>query len=93
MPKNKAFIIKDAIAYEKFTQSSKKHTVNKTLERYKKYHKNKKDVCEWNGFDNSLDENMVDWVYETTCGQYVSENHTSSAFKFCPYCGKEINLV
>lgn len=51
------------------------------------------DFCKWKGFDNSIDKNNVDWVYETTCGKYIGENHTSSAFKFCPYCSKKIKVI
>ena len=50
------------------------------------------NVCEWNVFDNSL-TNEPHWVYETTCGKYVGEEHTSKAFVYCPYCGKKIKIV
>ena len=50
------------------------------------------DVCEWKIFDNSLTEEPQ-WVYETTCGKYVGEEHTSKAFVYCPYCGKKIKIV
>ena len=50
------------------------------------------DVCEWKIFDNSLTDEPQ-WVYETTCGKYVGEEHTSKAFVYCPYCGKKIKLV
>lgn len=50
------------------------------------------DVCEWKLFDNSL-TNEPQWVYETTCGKYVGEEHTSKAFVYCPYCGKKIKVV
>lgn len=50
------------------------------------------DVCEWKVFDNSL-TNKPQWVYETTCGKYVGEEHTSKAFVYCPYCSKKIKVV
>ena len=50
------------------------------------------DVCEWKVFDNSL-TNEPQWVYETTCGKYVGEEHTSKAFVYCPYCAKKIKIV
>lgn len=50
------------------------------------------DVCDWKVFDNSL-TNKPQWVYETTCGKYVGEEHTSKAFVYCPYCGKKIKVV
>ena len=50
------------------------------------------DVCEWKVFDNSLTDEPQ-WVYETTCGKYVGEEHTSKAFVYCPYCGKKIKVV
>ena len=50
------------------------------------------DVCEWKVFDNSLTEEPQ-WVYETNCGKYVEEEHTSKAFVYCPYCGKKIKIV
>ena len=50
------------------------------------------DVCEWNIFDNSLTDEPQ-WVYETACGKYVGEEHTSKAFVYCPYCGKKIKVV
>ena len=50
------------------------------------------DVCEWKVFDNSL-TNEPQWVYETTCGKYVGEEHTSKAFVYCPYCSKKIKVV
>ena len=50
------------------------------------------DVCEWKVFDNSLTDEPQ-WVYETTCGKYVGEEHTSKAFVYCPYCGKKIKIV
>ena len=33
------------------------------------------DVCKWKVFDNSLADESPQWVYETTCGKYVSEEH------------------
>lgn len=50
------------------------------------------DVCEWEVFDNSLTDEPQ-WVYETTCGKYAVEEHTSKAFAYCPYCGKKIKIV
>lgn len=50
------------------------------------------DVCEWKVFDNSL-TNEPQWVYETDCGKYVEEEHTSKAFVYCPYCGKKIKVT
>ena len=50
------------------------------------------DVCKWEVFDNSL-TNEPQWVYETTCGKYVEEEHTSKAFVYCPYCSKKIKVV
>ena len=50
------------------------------------------DVCEWKAFDNSL-TNRPQLVYETTCGKYVGEEHTSNAFVYCPYCSKKIKAV
>ncbi len=50
------------------------------------------DVCEWEVFDNSLTDEPQ-WVYKTTCGKYVGEEHTSKAFVYCPYCGKKIKAV
>ena len=50
------------------------------------------DVCEWKVFDNSLTDEPQ-WVYETTCGKYIGEEHTSKAFVYCPYCGKKIKIV
>lgn len=50
------------------------------------------DVCEWKVFDNSLTDEPQ-WVYGTTCGKYVEEEHTSKAFAYCPYCGKKIKVV
>ena len=50
------------------------------------------DVCEWRIFDNSL-TGEPQWVYETTCGKYVGEEHTSKAFVYCPYCSKKIKVV
>ena len=47
-------------------------------------------MCEWKVFDNSL-TNEPHWVYETDCGKYVEEEHTSKAFVYCPYCGKKLN--
>ena len=49
-------------------------------------------VCEWKVFDNSLTDEPQ-WVYETTCGKYVGEEHTSKAFVYCPYCSKKIKAV
>ena len=49
-------------------------------------------VCEWKVFDNSLTDEPQ-WVYETTCGKYVGEEHTSNAFVYCPYCSKKIKVV
>ena len=50
------------------------------------------DVCEWKVFDNSLTDEPQ-WVYETTCGKYVGEEHTSKAFVYCPYCSKKIKVM
>ena len=50
------------------------------------------DVCKWKLFDNSLTDEPQ-WVYETTCGKYVGEEHTSKAFVYCPYCSKKIKVV
>ena len=50
------------------------------------------DVCEWKVFDNSLTDEPQ-WVYGTTCGKYVGEEHTSKAFAYCPCCGKKIKIV
>ena len=50
------------------------------------------DVCEWKIFDNSL-TGEPQWVYETTCGKYAGEEHTSKAFAYCPCCGKKIKIV
>ena len=50
------------------------------------------DVCEWEVFDNSLTDEPQ-WVYETTCGKYAGEEHTSKAFVYCPYCSKKIKVV
>ena len=50
------------------------------------------DVCEWKIFDNSL-TGEPQWVYETTCGKYVGEEHTSKAFVYCPYCGNKIKII
>lgn len=50
------------------------------------------DMCEWKVFDNSLTDEPQ-WVYKTTCGKYVGEEHTSKAFVYCPYCGKKIKVV
>lgn len=50
------------------------------------------DVCKWKVFDNSLTDEPQ-WVYGTTCGKYVGEEHTSKAFAYCPYCGKKIKVV
>lgn len=50
------------------------------------------DVCEWKVFDNSLTDEPQ-WVYETTCGKYAGEEHTSKAFAYCPFCGKKIKIV
>ena len=50
------------------------------------------DVCEWKIFDNSLTDEPQ-WVYETACGKYVGEEHTSKAFVYCPYCSKKIKVV
>ena len=59
----------------------------------RKYEENvSDDVCEWKIFDNSLTDEPQ-WVYETTCGKYVGEEHTSKAFVYCPYCGKKIKVV
>ena len=59
----------------------------------RKYEENKADdVCEWKVFDNSLTDEPQ-WVYGTTCGKYVEEEHTSKAFAYCPYCGKKIKVV
>lgn len=72
---------------EKFSVFRIKEIVNQLADEYNN------DFCEWKGFDNSLDENSVDWVYETTCGKYIGENHISSAFQFCPYCSKKIKIA
>ena len=59
----------------------------------RKYEENKADdVCQWKVFDNSL-TNVPQLVYETTCGKYVGEEHTSKAFVYCPYCSKKIYAV
>ena len=59
----------------------------------RKYEENKADdVCEWEVFDNSLTDEPQ-WVYKTTCGKYVGEEHTSKAFVYCPYCSKKIKVV
>ena len=50
------------------------------------------EVCEWKIFDNSLTDEPQ-WVYETACGKYVGEEHTSKAFVYCPYCGKKIKVM
>ena len=50
------------------------------------------DVCEWKVFDNSLTDEPQ-WVYETACGKYAGEEHTSKAFAYCPCCGKKIKIV
>ena len=50
------------------------------------------NVCKWKVFDNSL-TNEPHWVYETTCGKYVGEEHTSKAFVYCPYCSKKIKVM
>ena len=50
------------------------------------------DVCEWRIFDNSLTDEPQ-WVYKTTCGKYIGEEHTSKAFVYCPYCSKKIKVV
>ena len=50
------------------------------------------EVCEWKIFDNSLTDEPQ-WVYETACGKYVGEEHTSKAFVYCPYCSKKIKVV
>lgn len=50
------------------------------------------DVCEWKVFDNSLADEPQ-WVYKTTCGKYIGEEHTSKAFVYCPYCSKKIKVV
>ena len=50
------------------------------------------EVCEWKIFDNSLTDEPQ-WVYETACGKYVGEEHTSKAFVYCPYCSKKIKAV
>ena len=50
------------------------------------------DVCEWKVFNNSLTDEPQ-WVYETACGKYAGEEHTSKAFVYCPYCSKKIKVV
>lgn len=50
------------------------------------------DVCEWKVFDNSLTDEPQ-WVYKTTCGKYIGEEHTLKAFVYCPYCRKKIKVV
>ena len=50
------------------------------------------DVCEWKVFDNSLTDEPQ-WVYKTTCGKYIGEEHTSKAFVYCPYCSKKIKVM
>lgn len=50
------------------------------------------DVCEWKIFDNSLTDEPQ-WVYKTTCGKYIGEEHTLKAFVYCPYCGKKIKVM
>ena len=50
------------------------------------------DVCEWKVFDNSLTDEPQ-WVYKTTCGKYIGEEHTLKAFVYCPYCSKKIKVV
>ena len=50
------------------------------------------EVCEWKIFDNSLTDEPQ-WVYETACGKYVGEEHTSKACVYCPYCSKKIKVV
>ena len=42
------------------------------------------DVCGWKVFDNSLTDEPQ-WVYKTTCGKYIGEEHTLKAFVYCPY--------
>ena len=58
----------------------------------RKYEEISDDVCEWKVFDNSLTDEPQ-WVYETTCGKYAGEEHTSKAFAYCPCCGKKIKIV
>ena len=50
------------------------------------------DVCEWKIFDNSLTD-KPQWVYKTTCGKYIEEEHTLKEFVYCPYCGRKIKVV
>ena len=50
------------------------------------------DVCEWKVFDNSLTDEPQ-WVYKTTCGKYIGEEHTLKAFVYCPSCSKKIKVV
>ena len=50
------------------------------------------DVCKWKIFDNSLTDEPQ-WVYKTTCGKYIGEEHTSKAFVYCPYCSKKIKVM
>ena len=50
------------------------------------------DVCEWKIFDNSLTDEPQ-WVYKTTCGKYIGEEHTLKAFVYCPYCSKKIKVM
>ena len=50
------------------------------------------DVCGWKVFDNSLTDEPQ-WVYKTTCGKYIGEEHTLKAFVYCPYCSKKIKVM
>ena len=50
------------------------------------------DICKWKIFNNSLNY-KPHWVYETTCGKYIEEKHTSKSFVYCPHCGKKIKVV
>ena len=66
-------------------------TVNRAIEIVKRGSVSD-DVCEWKVFDNSLTDEPQ-WVYETACGKYAGEEHTSKAFAYCPCCGKKIKIV
>lgn len=48
------------------------------------------DVCEWES-----DYKIVSDKYKrvTGCGYEFYDLHHAVAFKFCPYCGKKINVV
>ena len=76
----------------KFTGEPMEIFIDKDNIILRKYEENKDNVCECEIFDNSIN-NESQWVYETTCGKYVGEEHTSKAFVYCPYCGKKIKVV